>query len=166
MNGWHASAVDADEFGGAPLPQSNPVYEEVAALFAGEAEFVAELVALLQAGDAIPEDIRTLSLRALAVQILDRTRHGSVINAVARGGQAGLLSSLMHAGVTSMVGGGASGGGGASVPPRHSVAFMEALLSLIGALVASTTGGEALRGMCSAAHVEHRCLLHAWCHNA
>jgi len=44
----------------------------------------------------VPELLRTLALRALAVQLMDRTRHSSVIAAISVGGQSGLLSQLMH----------------------------------------------------------------------
>jgi hypothetical protein len=49
-----------------------------------------------QADKAVPEQLRTLALRALAVQLMDRTRHSSVIAAISVGGQSGLLSQLMH----------------------------------------------------------------------
>ena len=53
----------------------------------------------VQAGQAVPEVLRTLALRALAVQLMDRTRHSSVIAAISIGGQSGLLSQLMHSAV-------------------------------------------------------------------
>lgn len=53
----------------------------------------------VQAGQAVPEVLRTLALRALAVQLMDRTRHSSVIAAISIGGQRGLLSQLMHSAV-------------------------------------------------------------------
>ena len=53
----------------------------------------------MQAGQAVPEVLRTLALRALAVQLMDRTRHSSVIAAISIGGQSGLLSQLMHSAV-------------------------------------------------------------------
>ncbi|KAK9830284.1 hypothetical protein WJX72_010812 [[Myrmecia] bisecta] len=84
------------------LFQSNPNPEDMQAYFSSEMEFVAELVGLLQAEDTIPEDICTLALRALAVQLLDRARHGSVISAIGAGGQSGLLSMLMHRSVASL----------------------------------------------------------------
>ncbi len=52
-----------------------------------------------QAGNGVPEVLRTLALRALAVQLMDRTRHSSVIAAISVGGQSGLLSQLMHGAV-------------------------------------------------------------------
>ena len=53
----------------------------------------------VQAGQAVPEVLRTLALRALAVQLMDRTRHSSVIANISIGGQSGLLSQLMHSAV-------------------------------------------------------------------
>ena len=51
------------------LVQSTPSQEEVASFFANEPEFVGELVSLLQAEKQVPEPIRVLALRALAVQV-------------------------------------------------------------------------------------------------
>ena len=84
------------------LFQSNPSHEEMAAFFASEAEFVTELVEVLHDEVNIPEDIRVLALRALAVQLLDRGRHTTVIAAVNSGGQSGLLSLLMHRAIASL----------------------------------------------------------------
>ena len=52
---------------------------------------------------------------------------------MASGGQSGLLAALLHRAVASLAPGRPEGEGG--------VAFVEALLSLVGALVASTSGG-------------------------
>ncbi|KAK9821448.1 hypothetical protein WJX81_000342 [Elliptochloris bilobata] len=117
------------------LFQSSPNHDDMMAFFVQEAEFVSELVGLLQAGQAVPEVLRTLALRALAVQLMDRTRHSSVIAAISIGGQSGLLSQLMHSAVSSLAAPGV---------PAFSVAFVEALLSLVGALVSSTSGCAAL----------------------
>ena len=51
------------------LVQSSPSQEEVASFFSNEPEFVSELVSLLQAEKEVPEPIRVLALRALAVQV-------------------------------------------------------------------------------------------------
>lgn len=118
------------------LFQSNPGHDELARLFAAEPEFISELVGMLRAEQDVPEDMRTLALRALAVQLLDRARHTGVIAAIGGAGQGSILSSLMHGSVASLTG---------AVPgPPCSVSFLEAVLSLVGALVASTSGCTAL----------------------
>lgn len=118
------------------LFQSNPGHDELARLFAAEPEFVTELVGLLRAKHDVPEDIRTLALRALAVQLLDRARHTGVIAAISGPGQGSVLSTLMHGSVASLT--------GATPGPPCGVSFVEAVLSLVGALVASTSGCTAL----------------------
>ena len=120
--------------------QSQPGHDETAAFFQKEGEIVSELVALLQAESAVPEDLRTLALRALAVQLLDRTRHTPVISAISSGGQTSLLSMLMHKAVGSVTGGQAAG----IDQGQYSMQFVEALLSLLGALVACSSGCAAL----------------------
>ncbi len=117
------------------LFQSNPGHEELARLFSTEPEFVSELVGVLRAEQHIPEDIRTLAVRALAVQLLDRTRHTGVIAAISGPGQGSVLSTLMHTAIASIT---------ATPQPRCSVTYVEAVLSLVGALVASTSGCTAL----------------------
>ena len=72
------------------------------------------------------------------MQLLDRQRHNAVITALSAGGQSGLLATLMRSSVTSMTDPGAAPG------MLVSIGFVEALFSLIGALVASTTGCSAL----------------------
>jgi hypothetical protein len=101
----------------------------VTSLFTADPALVTQLAGLLRAEGAVAEDIRTLALRALAVQLLDRTRHGAVVQAVASGGQSSLLARLMHRSVESLAG-----------EPGRSPLLTEALLSLVGALVSSTTG--------------------------
>ena len=61
-----------------------------------------DLVALLLAGAAAPEQLRTLVLRILAVQLIDRQRSSSVISAISSGGQSGLLSMLLHRAIASV----------------------------------------------------------------
>ncbi len=51
------------------LVQSSPSQEELTAFFSNEPEFVGELVSLLQAEKEVPEPLRVLTLRALAVQV-------------------------------------------------------------------------------------------------
>ena len=121
--------------------QSQPGHEETTAFFQREAEIVSELVALLQAESAVPEDLRTLALRALAVQLLDRTRHTPVISAISAGGQTSLLSMLMHKAVLSVTG---EQSAASSARAQYSMQFVEALLSLLGALVACSSGCAAL----------------------
>ena len=121
--------------------QSQPGHDETTAFFQREGEIVSELVALLQAESAVPEDLRTLALRALAVQLLDRTRHTPVISAISSGGQTSLLSMLMHKAVVSVTG---DQSAASSAQAQYSMQFVEALLSLLGALVACSSGCAAL----------------------
>lgn len=67
-------------------------------------------------------------------QLLDRSRHGAVVGALSGGAAAGLLALLIHRGVASLT------GREADLPVRYSTAFIEALLSMVGALVTSTSG--------------------------
>jgi E3 ubiquitin-protein ligase HUWE1 len=165
--------------------------EEYNALYVAEPEFVSELVGLVQAEEAVPEEaLRTLALRALAAQLHDRNRISSVITGVTAGGQSGLLSMLLHKSIASILqqadvplapsgsgvlpadvaaaaatatSGGASSsaaaassaGSGASLgvaaaaaPPvgsvQYSVAFVDALLAVVAALVQVSSGYQAL----------------------
>ena len=56
------------------LLQASPNHDDMAAFFLTEGEFVSELVGLLEADDAVPEDVRILALRALAVQVCVRPK--------------------------------------------------------------------------------------------
>lgn len=49
--------------------QANPSHEEMAAYFIAETELVSELINLAEADAVVPEPIRGLALRALAVQV-------------------------------------------------------------------------------------------------
>lgn len=166
--------------------------EEYNALYLAEPEFVSELVGLVQAEEAVPEEaLRTLALRALAAQLHDRSRITSVIAAVTSGGQSGLLSMLLHKSIASILqqadvplapsgsgvlpadaaaaaaasaaaagpstagfaaaassGGAAVASAAAAAPPvgsvAYSVAFVDALLSVVAALVQSSSGYQAL----------------------
>lgn len=166
--------------------------EEYNALYVAEPEFVSELVGLVQAEEAVPEEaLRTLALRALAAQLHDRNRISSVIAGVTSGGQSGLLSMLLHKSIASILqqadvplapsgsgvlpadvaaaaatatSGGASSsaaaassaGSGAlgaaaaaaAAPPlgsvQYSVAFVDALLAVVAALVQVSSGYQAL----------------------
>lgn len=82
------------------LFQSNPQHEDMMAFFANEGEFVSELASLLEVGPEVPDHIKTLALRALAIQLIDRSRHTAVINAISVGGQSGLLSVLIHSSIS------------------------------------------------------------------
>lgn len=89
---------------------------------------------------AVPADIQALALRSLAIQLMDRSRHPAVVAAVASGGQSGLLAALLHRAVASL--GAPAGSGQAGEKEEGRIQFVEALLSLVGALVASTTGAR------------------------
>ncbi|KAL4856977.1 E3 ubiquitin-protein ligase UPL1 [Chlorella vulgaris] len=117
--------------------QSNPSPTDIVALFQGAPDFVHQLAALLRQEAQVPDDIQTLALRSLAVQLLDRSRHSAVIAALSGGEQSGLLSLLIHGAVASLT-------GREAVPVQYSQAFVEALLSMVGALVTSTSGTTAL----------------------
>ncbi|CAL8470977.1 g10519 [Coccomyxa elongata] len=125
------------------LFQCNPSAEAVADFYSQEPEFVSDLVGLLVAGGVVPEDLRILALRVLAVQLLDRAHHGGVITAISSGGQSGLLSMLMHRSIA-LVAGVATPEDGSGDQPTYSVQFVDALLTLVGALSASTSGCSAL----------------------
>ncbi|BFI34167.1 E3 ubiquitin-protein ligase HUWE1 [Marchantia polymorpha subsp. ruderalis] len=117
------------------LLQSNPDHEDLTAFFINEPEFVNELVTVLRCEDTVPEDIRILAVLALAAQSQDRPRQSSVLTVISAGGHRGILPSLMQKAVGSVTGG--TGG--------CSVAFVEALLSLVTVLVSSSSGCAALR---------------------
>lgn len=74
------------------------------------------------------------SYQLLPMQLLDRQRLAAVVTALNAGGQSGLLATLMRGAVSALTG----GAGGTTV------AFAEALFSLISALVASSSGCSAL----------------------
>eukprot|EP00798_Chlamydomonas_sp_ICE-L_P016839 gene16839-23119_t len=164
------------------LFHSNPHQDDVADFFLAEPEFVNELVALCMQEDSVPVVLRALAVRALAVQLLDRSRHSAVCAAINTGGQSGVLSMLLPKVVSAVVSQGAElsatatasesagvvavhTGVGIGIGPSVSVAmsageggpgrnkleastssteFLDALLSLVGALVASSSGCTAL----------------------
>ena len=92
------------------------------------------------------------------MQLLDRSRHSSVIGAISAGGHSGLLSQLIHSAVAEVAhsphapekassetpGTQQGASSSAAAPAQHSVEFVDALLSLVGALVASASGCTAL----------------------
>lgn len=117
------------------LLQSNPDHEDLAAFFINEPEFVDELVTVLRYEDTVPEDIRLLAVLALAAQSQDRPRQSNVLSVISAGGHRGILPSLMQKAIGSITEG----------TLGCSVAFVEALLSLVTVLVSSSSGCAALR---------------------
>eukprot|EP00850_Spirogloea_muscicola_P009963 SM000057S18393 [mRNA] locus=s57:350840:368215:- [translate_table: standard] len=118
------------------LLQSNPDHQDLTTFFANEPEFAGELVMLVRLEKVVPEDIRTLALRALAAQAQDRSRQSTVLTAISAGGHQEILPSLMQRAIGSVA---AGDSGGCSVP------FVEALLALVTALVSGSSGCAALR---------------------
>lgn len=49
--------------------QANPTHEEMAAYFLSETELISELINLVEADSTVPEVVRMLALRAIAVQV-------------------------------------------------------------------------------------------------
>lgn len=115
--------------------------EDVSAFFQSEPDFVSELIVLAQAEEGEPEEQRVLALRALAVQLGERSRHNTTAAALRQGGQGGLLSSLLSKSVTSII---AQGAGEPGPEPRYSPMFLEALLNLANGLTGTTAGLNAL----------------------
>eukprot|EP00850_Spirogloea_muscicola_P022377 SM000291S10855 [mRNA] locus=s291:47169:64581:+ [translate_table: standard] len=118
------------------LLQSNPDHQDLTTFFANEPEFAGELVMLVRLEKVVPEDIRSLALRALAAQAQDRSRLSTVLTAISAGGHQEILPSLMQRAISSVA---AGDSGGCSVP------FVEALLALVTALVSGSSGCAALR---------------------
>lgn len=118
--------------------------------FQAEPELVSELVSLVQAEQDVPEPLRALAVRALAVQLLDRSRHTAVISAISASGQGGLLSMLLQKSINSLITSGSAATSAASGSGRpqvvYGVEFVDAMLSVVGALVSSTTGCNVLAG--------------------
>ena len=142
------------------------------ALHQSEPELVAETVALIQAEATVPEALRALALRSLAVQMADRTRSTLVVTAITSRASGGVLSVVLHKAIASLVeqdaavaaaaaaadatsegtGGSSSGAAGPSVAPpaaapatpTYSADYVEAMLSLVQAMLTSTQGCTAL----------------------
>lgn len=76
-------------------------------------------MSLITAETAVPEPLRALALRALAVQLQDRSRHAQGISAIHSGGQAGFLSLLLHRSIASLA---ASGNAPAPAPDTAAAA--------------------------------------------
>lgn len=117
------------------LVQASSEAEELVSFFNNEPEFINELVSLLSYEDAVPEKIRILSLLLLVALCQERSRQPTVLTAVTSGGHRGILSSLMQKAIDSVVSG----------TSKWSVVFAEALLSLVTALVSSSSGCSAMR---------------------
>ena len=101
-----------------PAPPPPALAADILALFQATPDLVQQQAALLRAEGEVPEEIQTLALRALAVQLLDRSRHAAVLAGIAGGEQSGLLALLLHRSVASLTGGsryrGVAGAGAAA----------------------------------------------------
>ncbi|KAA8523541.1 hypothetical protein F0562_009964 [Nyssa sinensis] len=109
--------------------------DDLVSFFNTEPEFINELVSLQSYEDAVPEKIRILSLLSLVSLCHDRSHQPSVLAAVTTGGHRGILSSLMQKAIDSVI----------CNSSKWSVAFAEALLSLVTVLVSSSSGCSAMR---------------------
>ncbi|CAD5316819.1 unnamed protein product [Arabidopsis thaliana] len=117
------------------LVQASGDTENVVSFFNGEPEFVNELVTLVSYEDTVPAKIRILCLQSLVALSQDRTRQPTVLTAVTSGGHRGLLSGLMQKAIDSVI----------CNTSKWSLAFAEALLSLVTVLVSSSSGCSAMR---------------------
>ncbi|KAF8094776.1 hypothetical protein N665_0353s0007 [Sinapis alba] len=117
------------------LVQASGDTENVVSFFNGEPEFVNELVTLVSYEDTVPERIRILCLLSLVALSQDRTRQPTVLIAITSGGHRGLLSGLMQKAIDSVI----------RNTSKWSLAFAEALLSLVTVLVSSSSGCSAMR---------------------
>lgn len=148
-----------------------PSAEDFAQLALSDPEFVPELVDLIAAdNEVLSGELRIAAVRALAVQLQDRSRHTAVIAAINGVGQSGLLCVLLQRSVSALAatplpansssaGGTVAAAGGSSVVatdvimggdtgtvsvPEGSVEFADALLTLITSLVSTSSGCTAL----------------------
>ncbi|KAK6934616.1 HUWE1/Rev1, ubiquitin binding region [Dillenia turbinata] len=117
------------------LVQLNCDTDDLVSFFNAEPEFINELVSLLSYEDAVPEQIRILSLLSLVALCQDRSRQPTVLNAVTSGGHRGILSSLMQKAIDFVN----------TDSSKWSVVYAEALLSLVTVLVSSSSGCSAMR---------------------
>ncbi|CAM8937305.1 unnamed protein product [Rhodiola kirilowii] len=117
------------------LAQASSDADLLVSFFNNEPAFVDDLVTLLSSEDAVPEDIRILCVLSLVALCQDRSRQPSVLTSVTSGGHRGILSSLMQKAVSSVV----------NNTSEWSIAFAEALLSLVTVLVSSSSGCSAMR---------------------
>lgn len=109
--------------------------DDLASFLNTEPEFISELLSLLSYEEEVPEKISILCLLSLVALCQDRSRQASVLAAVTSGGHRGILSSLVQKTIESVTNGSS----------KWPVVFAEALLSLVTALVTSSTGCSAMR---------------------
>lgn len=124
------------------LVQSNPLHEEMLTFFNSEPEFMNELVELIQTEEGVPLDLRTLALRSMTVQLIDRSRHSVVISAVGTGGSNGILAILLQDSIDCICPGDKPSN--SSKKTKYNASFVDALLVLIAALISSASGSVAL----------------------
>ncbi|KAJ0230389.1 HECT domain-containing protein [Hirschfeldia incana] len=117
------------------LVQASGDTQNVVSFFNGEPEFVNELVTLVSSEDTVPENIRILCLLSLVALSQDQTRQTTVLAAVTSGRRRGLLSGLVQQAIDSVI----------LNTSKWSLAFAEALLSLVTVLVSSSSGCSAMR---------------------
>ncbi|KAF8060412.1 hypothetical protein N665_1217s0015 [Sinapis alba] len=117
------------------LVQASGDTQNVASFFSGEPGFVNELVTLVSYEDTVPEKIRILCLLSLVALSQDRSRQTTVLTAVTSGGHRDLLSGLMQKAIDSVI----------RNTSKWSLAFAEALLSLVTVFVSSSSGCSAMR---------------------
>ncbi|KAK6947097.1 HUWE1/Rev1, ubiquitin binding region [Dillenia turbinata] len=117
------------------LVQLNCDTDDLVSFFNAEPEFINELVSLLSYEDAVPEEIRILSLLSLVALCQDRSRQPTVLTAVTSGGHRGILSSLMQKAIDFAN----------TDSSKWSVVYAEALLSVVTVLVSSSSGCSAMR---------------------
>ncbi|XP_018490001.1 E3 ubiquitin-protein ligase UPL1 isoform X2 [Raphanus sativus] len=117
------------------LVQASGDTQNLVSFFNGEPEFVNELVTLVSYEDTVPENIRILCLLSLVALSQDRARLTTVLTALTSGGRRGLLSGLMQKAIDSVI----------RKTSKWSLAFAEALLSLVTLLVSSPSGWSAMR---------------------
>ncbi|KAE8654177.1 hypothetical protein F3Y22_tig00117056pilonHSYRG01052 [Hibiscus syriacus] len=122
------------------LVQAGSDTDDLVSFFNNEPEFVNEVVTLLSYEDAVSEKIRILCMLSLVALCQDRSRQPAVLTAVTSGGHRGILSSLMQKAIDSVI----------SNSSKWSVVFAEVLLSLVTALVSSSSGCSA---MCEAGFI-------------
>nr|XP_043618820.1 E3 ubiquitin-protein ligase UPL1 [Erigeron canadensis] len=105
------------------------------AFFNTEPGFINELVKLLTFEDTVHEEVRILCLSSLAALCQDQLRQPTVLSTVTAGVHQGILSSLTQKAIDAV----------ASKLSSLSVAYTEALISLITILASSTSGCSAMR---------------------
>eukprot|EP00210_Caulerpa_lentillifera_P005107 g4879.t1 len=126
------------------LFQSNPLHDDMLSFFMSEPEFMNELVGLVQGDAGVSLELRTLALRALTVQLVDRSRHTAVVNAIGVGGQNGVLSILLQDSVDYICNQENSPSSSSQRSTKYNSQFVEALLVLVAALISSSAGSVAL----------------------